>query len=74
MLNKEEIEKKFPIGTRIRLLYMYDKFGVPSGIRGTVNFIDDEGQIHVNWDNGSTLALIYGLDKFAKIKEREMER
>lgn len=68
MLNKEEIEKKFPIGTRIRLLYMYDKLGVPSGTKGTVDFIDSEGQIHIKWDNGSSLALIYGLDKFEKIK------
>jgi hypothetical protein len=74
MLNVEELKKIYSPGTRVRLIYMDDDFGVPSGIKGRVNCVDDVGQIHVNWDNGSTLALIYGVDKFEKIKEKEMER
>jgi len=30
---------------------------MPFGLEGEVTHVDDIGQIHVNWDNGSTLAL-----------------
>jgi hypothetical protein len=38
------------------------------GLEGTVNSVDDAGQIHVSWENGSTLALIEGVDAFKIIK------
>ena len=28
---------------------------------------DDDGQLHMKWDNGRTLALIYGVDQFETI-------
>ena len=34
---------------------------------GTVAVIDDIGTVHVDWDNGSGLGLVYGEDKFHKI-------
>lgn len=37
---------------------------MPSGLTGTVEFIDDAKQIHVRWENGSSLALIPKIDKF----------
>ena len=46
---------------------MDDSQAVPSGTLGTVDHIDDDGQIHMNWDNGRTLALIYGVDQFETI-------
>jgi hypothetical protein len=58
------MEKNIIEGSRIKLLEMKDPYPVSSGSWGTVDFIDDEGQIHVNWDNGSTLALIPGVDKY----------
>lgn len=63
----EKIKKLFPVGTRVRLIHMDDSQAVPSGILGTVDHIDDDGQIHMNWDNGRTLALIYGVDQFETI-------
>ena len=30
---------------------------VPSGTRGTVEFVDDLGTIHCRWDNGQGLGL-----------------
>lgn len=60
----EKIKKLFPVGTKIRLIHMDDSQAVPSGILGTVDYIDDDGQIHMNWGNGRTLALIYGVDQF----------
>lgn len=60
----EMIKSMFPVGIRVRLIHMYDPQAVPSGTLGTVDHIDDDGQIHMNWDNGRTLALIYGVDQF----------
>ena len=67
MISKEKldfIKNKYPIGTRVKLDYMDDPYAVPSGTLGTINYIDDEGQIGVLWDDGRNLALIYGVDKF----------
>lgn len=35
-----------------------DNVTVPPGTEGTVSFIDDSGQIKVDWDNGSCLGLL----------------
>ena len=50
---------------------MEDEYGVPSGTLGTVDFIDDEGQIQMKWDNGQSLALVEGIDRFEIIPEME---
>lgn len=58
----------YPKGTRIELISMDDPYApVESGTQGTVEFVDDMGQIHMRWDNGRTLALIPGEDSFRKI-------
>ena len=57
--NKEYIEhlrRKYPPGTRLQLSCMEDDFPVPPGSMGTVECIDDAGQIHVDWDCGRSLA------------------
>ena len=44
----ENIKKAYPPGTRIELLSMNDAFApVPSGMRGTVSFVDYIGTIHL---------------------------
>ena len=30
---------------------------------------DDQGTLHINWDNGSTLGLVIGTDEFEVIEE-----
>lgn len=35
-----------------------------AGDEGTITHVDDIGQIHVSWDNGSSLALNYLEDDF----------
>lgn len=67
MLNEKEVErikKMYPSGTRIKLNYMEDDYGVTSGAYGVVDFVDDAGQIQMIWDNGRTTALIVGIDSF----------
>ena len=69
MIEKVEYLRKFyPKGTRIECDCMNDPYPVPKGTKGTVVYVDDAGQIHADWDNGSTLALT-DIDNFHKIKE-----
>ena len=65
----KENKAMYPPGTRISLLNLNDSLHpVPSGTRGTVIHVDDGGNIHMKWDNGSSLSLIPGVDQFVKIK------
>lgn len=66
MFKKKDLLKNYPIGTRVRLIHMDDPHPVPPNTYGIVTHIDDIGQIHVNWQNGSTLALNPAVDKFEK--------
>lgn len=61
------IKKKYPEGTPIRLHNMKGETRVPPGSRGTVMFVDDIGQIHMVWENGSSLALNIEEDSFEVI-------
>ncbi len=63
------MKKIFTPGLRIKLESMRDPYAVPDGTFGTVDFVDDAGQIHMKWDNGSSLALIYGEDIFQIIPD-----
>lgn len=62
------LKEKFPKGTRIELIKMDDPYStLKAGDKGTVDFIDDIGTIHVSWDKGSSLGLIYGEDICRKL-------
>jgi len=64
----QEIKAKYKEGTKIRLIKMEDIQAPPLGTTGIVQFVDDAGQIHCNWPNGSTLALIANIEKFEIIE------
>ena len=52
-------------GKRIELISTTDPYTtLKRGDRGTVDFVDDLGTIHVSWDNGSNLGLVPGEDQF----------
>lgn len=59
----EYLRKTFPVGTRIKLTKMNDKYAPPIGTLGTVRGIDDIGSILVHWDTGSSLSVAYGEDE-----------
>lgn len=58
----ESIKKVYKPGDRIELICMKDSNGVPSGTKGTVDFVDDAGNVHMKWDNGSTLSFLPEID------------
>lgn len=66
----EQIKKKYPIGTRIELDGMDNERDMPVGLKGTVQYVDDAGQLGMSWDNGRTLSLIPNEDRFHIIPSR----
>lgn len=66
----ELMRKQYPNGTRVELLKMDDAQAPPLGTEGTVTGVDDTGSILVNWDNGSSLNVIYGEDLVKKVSKR----
>lgn len=49
---------------RVRLISMENEPLMGKGLEGDYDFVDSIGQIHVKWDNGSTLALVPKVDIF----------
>lgn len=59
------IKEQYPPGTRIRLNAMDDPYApILPGTEGEVDFVDDEGQIFMKWNNGRTLPLAPSKDSF----------
>ena len=67
MKNVEQIREMYPEGTLIELEEMKGEPQMPCGMKGTVRFVDDMGQLHMRWENGSSLALSVEEDSFNKI-------
>lgn len=60
----QALQERYPKGTRVELVQMDDPFNnrlVP-GCRGTVMTVDAISTIHVAWDCGSSLGIVYGVD------------
>ena len=63
----EKLRKDFPPGTKVVLEEMNDPFrNMPEGLKGKVVYVDDAGGIHIQWENGSSLAALHGIDRIKK--------
>ena len=70
----ERIRKQYPKGTRLELIAMDDPYAtLKAGDIGTVNFVDDAGQIGMVWDSDSRLSLIPCVDSFRKVRNAHRE-
>ncbi len=75
--NRERVEllrQRYPAGTRVELHSMDDAQAPPPGTMGTVVYVDDMGQLGVEWDNGSSLSLVPGVDSFSKVSALKREK
>lgn len=63
----EKLREEYPVGTRVKLVKMDDKYSPPIGTNGTVRGVDDTGSILVSWDCGSSLNIVYGTDGCKKL-------
>ena len=71
-IKKEELgtlREKYPPGCRVELVKMDDPYReMPPGLKGVVAGVDDSGSIHVDWQNGSSLAVIFREDECRKVE------
>lgn len=52
-------------GDRVRLIHTSDPYTHQKpGDEGTVSLVDAIGTVHVKWDDGGSLGLIYGEDRW----------
>ena len=63
----EQLREKYPKGTVVELVRMDDPQAPNPGTRGTVIHVDDAGTIHVQWDTGSSLGAVYGIDEILPV-------
>ena len=59
-----DLRNRYPKGCRVKLIRMNDPYcqDLKPGMLGTVMHVDDIGTIHVAWDCGSSLGVVYGED------------
>lgn len=69
----EYLKKAYPPGTRIVLNSMGDDpRPIQSGMRGTVEAVDDIGTVHCKFDSERNLGLIDGEDDFRALTAQEL--
>ncbi len=68
------LKERYPEGTEVCLDHMEGESRMSAGLKGKVFCVDDAGQIHVHWENGSGLALVPGVDQFHKIGKPEKKK
>ena len=64
---------RYTKGVRVELVRMNDPYRkMPSGLQGTVDFVDDTGTVFVKWDDGSSLGAVYGEDEIRLLAKTEL--
>lgn len=64
----ERVRKAYPPGTRVELIRMDDDHAPPPSTQGVVRGVDDTASLLVDWDNGSSLNVIYGVDCATRVE------
>ena len=69
----EKLRKDYPAGARVELICMDDLYNkkLHPGSKGTVMSVDDMGTIHIRWDCGSSLGVVFGEDSCRVIEGDE---
>lgn len=67
MIDIDKLRELYPQGCRVELIKMDDVQAPSIGTKGTVLGVDDIGSIMVAWDNGSSLNVVYGVDKCKRL-------
>lgn len=67
----ERLRREYPVGCRVELTMMNDPYNTRlfPGEKGTVIHVDDIGTIHVRWDCGSSLGVVFGEDACRRVDE-----
>ena len=67
----ESLRERYPVGARVELTHMSDPYNttLTEGCRGTGKMVDAIGTIHVAWDCGSSLGVVFGEDSCRVVKE-----
>lgn len=65
----DRLKERYPVGCRVELTHMNDPYNTTllPGEKGTVMGVDDIGTIHVRWDCGSSLGVVFGEDSCHKL-------
>lgn len=68
----KNLREKYTKGSKVKLIQMDDPYvTIPKGTMGIVSKVDDTGTIHVSWETGSSLGIVYGVDKCELIERME---
>ena len=67
------LREQYPEGCRVKLNYMNDPYrsDLKEGALGTVLNVDAIGTIHVAWDCGSSLGVVFGEDSCTRIDKED---
>lgn len=67
------LRQEYTPGTEVELVSMTDPYrDMQPGLRGVVDLVDDAGGIHINWSNGSGLAVLPGIDDLRVVSTGRM--
>ena len=63
-----DLRRRYYSACRVKLICMKDPYrDLEAGTLGTVMHVDDIGTIHVAWDCGSSLGVVFGEDSCTHI-------
>lgn len=65
----KQLKEYYKSGSRVMLIRMNDPYtNLRKGDLGTVICVDDIGTVHVAWDCGCTLGVVFGEDECQKVE------